>query len=64
MRAGAEAEMEIRVACDIELVGPLKRFLVAIGGGEPKYETLALAHLPAAEHGVGGGGAHEGDHRV
>src|SRR5436190_16943607 len=47
--AGAEGHVQVRVAADVEAVGVVEDLLVAVPGGEPGGDLVALADRLAAE---------------
>ena len=63
MDAGAEGDVAVGVAAEVELVGVFEVALVAVGRGEAGEEHLAAADWIAAEFGVGAGVAGLGDLR-
>ena len=52
VRAGAESQVAVGLAADVELVRPLERFLVAVGRSPAHEHPLALADRLAADFGV------------
>ena len=62
LAVAAEGEVVVGLAADVELVGVVEDVLVAVGGGVPEHDGLALADGLAAQLYVLDGGALELDH--
>src|SRR3954471_11650280 len=62
--AHAERHVAVELAIDDDLVGPLERVRVAVGGGEAQQDAVAFVHRAAGDLGVGGGDAGHGHRRV